>query len=424
MMKANITYKYELMPTQGQKRILAQAAGCRRFVVNKAIELQKTCLEQNLPFLKYTELASQLVLWKMDDDKVWLRDAPSQALQQGLMDVSQAFKEFKAGRRGFPKFQVRNNGDSFRIPQIRPTDWDTANSRVRIPKTGFVRFRQSRPIQGKIKQITVSVDCGHWFISVVTEMDFANDGPRRFGEVGIDLGIAQTVTLSDGTVFQLDIESIKKHEARIVVLQKQLSHNKEARQKLASLGKAQPFDKRNPSRRTKQLKEQIQKHYRCIRNIRQDFMRQTAHTIAQKYGWVAMENLKLKNMTKSAKGTVENPGKNVKQKSGLNRSLARVAPYAMRRAIQWALFKAGGTLVLVDPRHTSQRCPHCGFTSAENRPTQAHFGCKQCGFTQNADVVGATNVLIKSWTNSVRPSSEFGDKSAAGTVLFFASSAI
>ena len=392
-MKANIAYKYELMPTQEQKRILAQATGCRRFVVNKAIELQKTCLEQNLPFLKYTDLASLLVLWKMDDDKVWLRDAPSQALQQGLMDVSQAFKEFKAGRRGFPKFQVRNNGDSFRIPQIRPTDWDTANSRVRIPKTGFVRFRQSRPIQGKIKQITVSVDCGHWFISVVTEMDFANDGPRRFGEVGIDLGIAQTVTLSDGTVFQLDIESIKKHEARIVVLQKQ-------------------------------LKEQIQKHYRCIRNIRQDFMRQTAHTIAQKYGWVAMENLKIKNMKKSAKGTVENPGKNVKQKSGLNRSLARVAPYAMRRAIQWALFKAGGTLVLVDPRHTSQRCPHCGFTSAENRPTQAHFGCKQCGFTQNADVVGATNVLIKSWTNSVRPSSEFDDKSAAGTVLFFASSAI
>ena len=157
-MKANIAYKYELMPTQEQKRILAQAAGCRRFVVNKAIELQKTCLEQNLPFLKYTDLASLLVLWKMDDDKVWLRDAPSQALQQGLMDVSQAFKEFKAGRKGFPKFQVRNNGDSFRIPQIRPTDWDTANSRVRIPKAGFVRFRQSRPIQGKIKQITVSVD--------------------------------------------------------------------------------------------------------------------------------------------------------------------------------------------------------------------------------------------------------------------------
>ena len=141
------------------------------------------------------------------------------------------------------------------------------------------------------------------FVSVVTEMDFANDGPRRSGEVGIDLGIAQTVTLSDGTVFQLDVESIKKHEKQIAVLQRQLCRNKEARQKLAKLGKANPFDKREPSRMRRRLKAKIQNHHRCIRNIRRDFMLKTAHTIAQNYGWVAMEDLKLKNMTKSAKGT-------------------------------------------------------------------------------------------------------------------------
>ncbi len=137
-------------------------------------------------------------------------------------------------------------------------------------------------------------------------------------------------------------------------------------------------------------------------------MKRTAHTIAQKYGWVAMENLKLKNMTKSAKGTVEDPGRNVKQKSGLNRSLARVAPYGMRMAILWALFKAGGRLILADPKYTSQTCPKCGYTSSSNRPTQAHFGCQLCGCTENADVVGALNVLKKSRTGSVRPSSELG----------------
>ena len=187
------------------------------------------------------------------------------------------------------------------------------------------------------------------------------------------------------------------------------------------MGKAAPFDKREPSRRGRQLKNQILTHYRRIRNIRQDFMKRTAHTIAQKYGWVAMENLKLKNMTKSAKGTVEDPGRNVKQKSGLNRSLARVAPYGMRMAILWALFKAGGRLILADPKYTSQTCPKCGYTSSSNRPTQAHFGCLLCGYTENADVVGALNVLKKSRTGSVRPSSELGNKSAAGTVLFFAS---
>ena len=152
IIKANIAYKFELMPTREQKRIFAQAVGWRRFVWNKAIELQKRCLEQEVPFLKYTELAGRLVLWKKEDDMLWLQEAPSQALQQCLqqclMDASAAIEAFKAKKKGFPKFQARGDGDSFRIPQVRPTDWDEANGRVRIPKAGFVRFRKSRPIQG------------------------------------------------------------------------------------------------------------------------------------------------------------------------------------------------------------------------------------------------------------------------------------
>ncbi|MFQ7178592.1 MAG: helix-turn-helix domain-containing protein [Sutterella wadsworthensis] len=88
VMKANIAYKFELMPTREQKRIFAQAAGCRRFVWNKAIELQKRCLEQEVPFLKYTELAGRLVLWKKEDDMLWLQEAPSQALQQCRFPVT------------------------------------------------------------------------------------------------------------------------------------------------------------------------------------------------------------------------------------------------------------------------------------------------------------------------------------------------
>ena len=98
-MKANIAYKFELMPTREQKRIFAQAAGCRRFVWNKAIELQKRCLEQEVPFLKYTELAGRLVLWKKEDDMLWLQEAPSQALQQCLMDASAAIQAFKAKKK-------------------------------------------------------------------------------------------------------------------------------------------------------------------------------------------------------------------------------------------------------------------------------------------------------------------------------------
>ena len=95
VMKANIAYKFELMPTREQTRIFAQAAGCRRFVWNKATELQKQRLEHNLPFLNYAELCEKLTCWKQEDDMLWLQDAPSQALQQGLKDECASINEFK-----------------------------------------------------------------------------------------------------------------------------------------------------------------------------------------------------------------------------------------------------------------------------------------------------------------------------------------
>ena len=113
-----------------------------------------------------------------------------------------------------------------------------------------------------------------------------------------------------------------------------------------------------------------------------------------------VEDLKVKNMTASAKGTVENPGKYVKQKSGLNRAILRVGFYDLRHEIEWQLVKAGGVVIAVDPRGTSITCPHCRTKDKRNRPTQAIFKCinKSCNFESNADVVGALNVLKKGRT--------------------------
>lgn len=102
-----------------------------------------------------------------------------------------------------------------------------------------------------------------------------------------------------------------------------------------------------------------------------------------------VEDLKVKNMTASVKGIVENPGKNVKQKSGLNRAILRTGFYSLRQAIEWQLLKMGGVVIPVDPRGTSITCPHCQTRDKRNRPTQAIFKCvnESCGFKANADVV-------------------------------------
>ena len=119
---------------------------------------------------------------------------------------------------------------------------------------------------------------------------------------------------------------------------------------------------------------------------------------AQEYGCVYAEDLKTKNMTKSAKGTVENPGKKVKQKSGLNRAILRTGFYGLTQAIAWQLEKTGGILEKVNPAYTSCLCPTCGCCDKRNRPKQSVFHCIACGHHQNADTVGAVNVLRKGRT--------------------------
>ena len=114
--------------------------------------------------------------------------------------------------------------------------------------------------------------------------------------------------MSDGTVYRLDATEIKKLEDRIAVYQKQLDGNKSSKQKLAKLGKAADFDKKVPSRMRRKLKEGIVHLHRHIRNIRNNFMFKTARAIAQKYGWVAIEDLQFRHMTKSTRGTIEEPG--------------------------------------------------------------------------------------------------------------------
>ena len=240
-------------------------------------------------------------------------------------------------------------------------------------------------------------DCGRWFVVFTTEFEI-NPPQMKSAEVGIDMGVVHAVALSDGRFFDLDTGKLKEIESRIAVLQRKLSLNLSSRKKLAAKGVAEPFDKTKPGRKRRRLKTRIQKLHRRMRCIRQDFYRKTAYALAQEYGCVYAEDLKTKNMTKSAKGTVENPGKKVKQKSGLNRAILRTGFYGLTQAIAWQLEKTGGILEKVNPAYTSCLCPTCGCCDKRNRPKQAVFHCIACGHDQNADTVGAVNVLRKGRT--------------------------
>ena len=144
--------------------------------------------------------------------------------------------------------------------------------------------------------------------------------------------------------------------------------------------------------RAEDTQQRVTKLHSKIANIRKDFVHQSSNDISKNHAVVFVEDLQVKNMSASSKGTKAKPGKRVAQKSGLNRSILDASPFEFRRQLEYKTQWSGGLLVSVAPQNTSPKCPECQHTSAENRKTQAKFVCVECGFSANADFVGAVNI--------------------------------
>ena len=363
------SYQYELIPNGEQVRKLKQFCGCCRFVFNRGLEEVKKYYESTGHFLNYAQLTALLPKWKQDAD--WLKDCHSQVLQQSMKNLSQALMNFSGGRANFPRFKAKGKKDSCRFPQgIR---LDGGNNRIYLSKIGWLRYRNSRETIGTIKNVTVFLKCGKCYVSIQTE--YEQEQPVHTGDdIGIDMGIARFATLSDGRYFE-PINAFHSLKGRLAKLQRQLKR------------------KTKGSNNWKKLVAKISKLHHRIANIRKNFLHQISNTISKNHATVYVEDLKVGNMSKSAKGTVENQGKNIRQKAGLNRAILDQAWYEFRRQLEYKLRWRGGQLILVSPQYTSQCCPACGHTAKANRTTQALFACVQCGYTENADAVGAMNVL-------------------------------
>jgi putative transposase len=132
-----------------------------------------------------------------------------------------------------------------------------------------------------------------------------------------------------------------------------------------------------------------------IAHARKDFLHKTTTTISQNHALICVENVPVRNLSQSAKGTREQRGKNIRQKSGLNRAILDQGWGELRRQRAYKLDWNGGMLLAVPPHNTSRICPACGPIAKENRPTQAQFLCVDCGYESHADVVGAINILAR-----------------------------
>jgi putative transposase len=372
--KIRQAYNFELMPNGKQKHDMCCFAGCRRFVFNRGLAMQKEHYQNGKKFIYYEEMAKDLTLWRHDPETSWLLDAPCHPLQHALKDLKSAFKNFFEGRAEYPVFKKKGINESFRYPDKVQIKLDEANSRICLPKLGWIRYRNSRKVLGEVRNVTVKSRAGKWFIAIQTERDVKQPVPTATKAAGIDLGITRFATLSDASFIE-PLNSFKNLEDRLAHYQREMAR------------------KIKFSKNWIKAKAKVQKVHHDIANARKEFLHKNSTTISKNHAFVSMENLQVKNMSKSSKGNSEVHGRMVKQKSGLNRRILDQGWGEFRRQIEYKLSWNGGIFVAVPPHYTSQKCPKCGHTSKENRLTQAKFLCVSCTYEENADVVGAMNIL-------------------------------
>jgi len=307
----------------------------------------------------------------------WLREANSVSLQQTLRDLDKAFIDFFSGTKGFPKprehgedhYRICGNG-SFKVSD----DW------VRLPKMGWVRFYKSRdlPANAKIKNVSINRKCGKWFVSMCVEHIIDVKSAMNGAPVGLDLGVAQSVTFSDDTpAISMPVQT-SAEERKIKRLYRQISR------------------KQKGSKRRRKAVNRLAKINAHIVNRMTDAQHKLTTELANTRSEIHIEDLKIAKMTRSASGTVDNPGCNVKTKSALNRAMLGQAHGRMLDFLRYKCERSGAKLLFKNPAYTSQECAECHHVSHLNRSSQAVFACVKCGHKDNADHNAARVVLWRS----------------------------
>jgi len=368
-------FKFRLKPSDDQIQKIHEYCGHCRFLWNKLLALNIHRLENKQKLIWYREADYFSKLWKMSNEYGFLKEVPAHCLQQKIKDLDKAFKDaFDKTQplKRIPKFKRRGLDDSIRFPY--PKSIQIENRRIKLPKLEWMKFYKSRSIEGTIKNATVSRRAGKWYISIQVEQEVNQQSHPTYGSIGIDLGIKKFVACSNGSYFD-SANAFKKLQTKLAKSQRRLSKKKKF------------------SKNWKKYKRKIQKTHHKICNIRQDFQHKLSTNLSKNHAMIVTESLKIGNMIQSICGTIENPGKNVKAKSGLNKSILDQGWSEFKRQIKYKLEWLGGIYIEVNPSYTSQKCSSCKNIDKNNRKTQSKFCCISCGYTENADINAAKNIL-------------------------------
>lgn len=349
-----LTQKYKLQPTKHQIQTFERWLNTCRVIYNIALE-ERVIAYKSLGktinrFDQYSELS------ELRKEFSWVSEVYSETLRDIVDRLDRAYQKFFSGS-GFPKFKKKGFYSSFTFKK----GVVLKKNKIRFPKIGEVKFFNSKDIQN-YKTATITKEGENWFVSITYEVQ---QKPLTIDDnqaIGIDVGVVHHSYLSDNTFFDGNY-ALEKSLRKLRVLQRKFSRSKKG------------------SKNRDKLKLSLQKLHLKIREQRKDFNHKLSSHLTSRYTMIFMENLQIKNMTKLNKT--------------LSRRLLDNGFYQFRLQLKYKSELQGKYFAVVPPHYTSQCCPSCNHTSRENRLTQSEFLCQSCGYTANADFVGAQNILSR-----------------------------
>jgi putative transposase len=367
--------RYRLLPTTAQQAVLRDHCGHARYVWNLAVEQHSHWHPGRASAPGYLEQCRQLTQARAENP--WLAAGSQTVQQQALRDFARAMAAFvdPANPAGRPSWRKAGRDEGFRVVGRRGRQWDVRRlsrntGEVWVPKAGWVRFRWSRPVPPNAKSYRVTRDrAGRWHVAFAV-IPGPVPAPGNGQAVGIDRGVAVSAALSTGELLHAPALT-GRERIRLRRLQR-------------SLARA-----RRGSNRRGRVRHAIARLRARESDRRKDWAEKASTGIVRRFDVIRVEDLQIKNMTRSARGTRENPGRNVGQKAGLNRGILRSGWGLLVRRLE---DKAPGRVEKIRPAFTSQRCSACGQVDRGSRESQAVFRCTACGFACHADVNAAINI--------------------------------
>jgi putative transposase len=363
--------RFRLSPTAAQQEVLFEHCRHARFVWNLAVE-QQQFWQPGRRAPGYNEQSAQLT--EVRADYHWLAAGSQTVQQQALRDFAHAMRNFIAGTHGRPSWRKAGVHEGFRQVGVKPghiAKMNRRHGRVWVPKIGWVRFRWTRAVPAGVKSYRITRDrAGRWHVAFAHIPDRI-PGPGDGSVVGVDRGVTVSAALSTGEL--LHAPSLTPGEqARMRRLQQRLARAQHA------------------SNRRQRTKLAIAKLKARDADRRRDWVEKTTTELARRFDTIRVEDLDVRAMTRSARGTLEHPGVGVAQKRGLN---CAISHQGWGRLVTRFNQKAAGRIESVPAAYTSQRCSACGHVAPENRKSQAVFACVACKAGPcNADVNAARNI--------------------------------